>query len=375
MKSINYKAINWLIYLITFILLYFFLEKLRIIIVLQDIVAALFPFFLAFFIAWFMHPVGLWIAKKTKLSNKFSMVLAIVINIILLLIIIGVIIPLVIYQLISLLTDFEQIIDSALVNIRSIANNLGLSDSAIVEMYNRLYENIRNFILPEGSTGVTFKAFLEFVKANISILSSALSVAVDLITSTGSLIIKVIIAYIMSFYFIGDVKGFTSKLLKLIGGKKYVEHAHVFREISETILAYIRGLILDCTFLFVIEAIGLSIIGVPSAILLAMIAAMFNIIPYVGPIIGGIPIALIAMSQGFDVFLLSLVVVFGSQFIEAYFILPRIMSKVTNLHPVSVIVGLIIFYQLFGFIGMIIATPTIASINVLLKHSKYDIRL
>lgn len=375
MKSINYKAINWLIYLITFILLYFFLEKLRIIIVLQDIVAALFPFFLAFFIAWFMHPLGLWIAKKTKLSNKFSMVLAIVINIILLLIIIGVIIPLVIYQLISLLTDFEQIIDSALVNIRSIANNLGLSDSAIVEMYNRLYENIRNFILPEGSTGVTFKAFLEFVKANISILSSALSVAVDLITSTGSLIIKVIIAYIMSFYFIGDVKGFTSKLLKLIGGKKYVEHAHVFREISETILAYIRGLILDCTFLFVIEAIGLSIIGVPSAILLAMIAAMFNIIPYVGPIIGGIPIALIAMSQGFDVFLLSLVVVFGSQFIEAYFILPRIMSKVTNLHPVSVIVGLIIFYQLFGFIGMIIATPTIASINVLLKHSKYDIRL
>jgi predicted PurR-regulated permease PerM len=163
--------------------------------------------------------------------------------------------------------------------------------------------------------------------------------------------------------------------LRFLAQEKYETQITVFLDCSNTLFSYLRGVMIDSIIVTIAVTIGLWFLGVPSSFLFGVIAGIFNVIPYVGPILGGIPIFIVSLSVGIHTFFWSLLVVFGTQFIDGNFIQPKIMSKAMNVHPVSIIVGLIIFGELFGFLGLVISTPLIGVINVLLKHSKHEIKL
>ena len=98
-------------------------------------------------------------------------------------------------------------------------------------------------------------------------------------------------------------------------------------------------------------------------------------VPYLGPVLGGIPIVLFGFSVDVKTGLLAFVLAVVVQSIESVFLQPKILGKKTNLKPTSVLVGVLIFSSVFGLVGFVIATPSMAMIRILLKHSKYDIRL
>ena len=136
-------------------------------------------------------------------------------------------------------------------------------------------------------------------------------------------------------------------------------------KINKTLRGYVNGALFDASIILVACAICFSLFGLKSAILFALFCAIMNVIPYAGPYIGAVPALLVGFSQstsiGFAV-LISIVVI---QTIEGNILSPIVMSKTTNVKPVAIIIGLLIFGHFFGILGMILSTPIIGVCKVI----------
>ena len=118
---------------------------------------------------------------------------------------------------------------------------------------------------------------------------------------------------------------------------------------------------------FVCDTIGFSIIGLKSALLFGLFCGITDLIPYIGPYLGTVVATVVGLTQspliGLGVFIIACVV----QLIESYVLQPIVMSKATNLHPVVIICGLLIFGHFFGIVGMILASPIMSVIKVIFE--------
>ncbi len=112
--------------------------------------------------------------------------------------------------------------------------------------------------------------------------------------------------------------------------------------------------------LFVFQSVALGLVGLKGPLVFGLFCAITDIIPYIGPYIGGIPAVLVGFSMSPTTGLLALLAVVLCQCLENYFLQPVVMGKTMKLHPVTIIVGLLIFNNFFGILGMVLATPTIS---------------
>jgi predicted PurR-regulated permease PerM len=114
--------------------------------------------------------------------------------------------------------------------------------------------------------------------------------------------------------------------------------------------------------------VGLSLIGVKSALVLAVFGGFMEFIPYIGPILVGIPIIIIALSQSPLTAALALVIQIAIQQLENHVIVPKVMQKAVGLNPLVSIVALLVGAKLFGIVGMLLAIPVTTSISVVLTE-------
>ena len=142
-------------------------------------------------------------------------------------------------------------------------------------------------------------------------------------------------------------------------------YAHVSWQLSH----FIRGRILEAMIIGVVVWMGLSLTDIRYAPILAVIAGATNLVPYIGPIIGMIPglvIALVDLGMGGQFWWILCVYVLLAQIILDNFILiPILISKVSNLHPLWVILAIIMGGKLYGVMGMIIGVPIASIINII----------
>lgn len=358
-NKINSHLVNLILGVILSILVLVLFEYINLLEKLIELFIALAPFYIGFFIAWLMKPLGLWISKRTKISIKISNFISIFISIFVLLIVILVILPMAIVQFGQLIVDSGNIISDLKLRL----SFLNLDATLFVEFYDKYL------------AGFVAKIDTQDVLKGLNIAFDSVTYVITAVYGVINFVIQIVLAYIIAFYFINDISSFAKKSIRFLSHENAPHHYKNALEVSRVLFGYFRGLVIICSFIGIVVGIGCSLIGLPSPVLFGVFAAFTNVIPYIGPIIGGIPVMIIALSLGFDTFLLALVVVFGTQFIESNFLQPKIMSKSSNLHPVSIIVGLIIFGNLFGILGMMISTPIIAAINVIIKNSRFDIHL
>ena len=357
MKGLNFKILNKFIYITTIIILILFLKYIGIVDLLWELLASLTPFYMAFIIAWLMRPLGKKFSKTFKISERLGNFIAILINIFVLVGIVLIFLPFLFSQFSSFSDKVPQFVEGLSVSLKELST-----------IFNIDYATISSFV-SQYTQDLTFAKYLGYV-------FNSLGVVISFFGSIFGVISQIVFAYIIAFYFINDIKGFFSKTLKLISEEESFEkNMQIAEEVSVTLYGYTRGLFLVCSAIFVMVTIGCSIIGLPNPMLLGLIAAFFNVVPYLGPILGGIPIFLIALSINLETAAWSLLVIFGSQFLEANFLQPRIMAQQTNLRPTTIIIGLFLFSSLFGFVGILISTPCLAALGVILKHSKLDIKI
>ena len=162
--------------------------------------------------------------------------------------------------------------------------------------------------------------------------------------------------------------------LKLIIPTKYKKEVWgLLSRINYILNKFIRGTLYSSLIIFGATFIGLLILKVPAAIILAIFCAVTNVIPYIGPYIGAVPAIIIGFTVSPLTGILVIVILAVIQTIEGNILSPIIMGKTVKLSPVTILIGLLVFGYFLGMLGMIIATPIIAVIKeiILFYNEKY----
>jgi predicted PurR-regulated permease PerM len=170
-------------------------------------------------------------------------------------------------------------------------------------------------------------------------------------------IINLVVVFVVSFYLSIERSGI-SRILKIFTPQHYEESVNkVWENTQKKIGGWFRAQLIIAVLLIFITYIGLSIIGIPYALLLSLVAGLFGLIPY-GIFIAIIPAVIIAgISGGFKLAIVVLLFYLLVQQVLDYGVQPYIFKKMTGIPPLLVILSVIIGTQLFGFAGLIIAIP------------------
>ena len=146
-------------------------------------------------------------------------------------------------------------------------------------------------------------------------------------------------------------------------------------KINETLYSFVSGTLWLSLLLFIVSVIGFSIIGLNASILIAFVCVVTNLIPYIGPYMGAAVAGILGFAQGPAIGIITLIFIFIVQMLEGNILQPLVMSKKMNLSPITIIISLLIFENLFGILGMIIATPVVALLKIIyvFLDEKFDI--
>lgn len=172
-----------------------------------------------------------------------------------------------------------------------------------------------------------------------------------------------ILIVILSFYFAMQERGIENFLKIVIPFDKEAYVIDLWKRSKEKIGKWMQGQLILGVLIFVLVYLGLTIFGVPYALILAMMAGVLEIIPVFGPIMAAIPAVLLAFASGGTALALWITgfYLLVQQF-ESNLIYPLVVRKIVGVPPIIVILALIIGAQLAGFLGLLIAIPVVAAL-------------
>lgn len=178
---------------------------------------------------------------------------------------------------------------------------------------------------------------------------------------------NIVIIVFVGIYFAATPGVYTRGFIRLIPQHKRGRAREVIDEVGDSLANWLVGKALSMLIVGTSTAIGLSLLGVPLALILGVIAGLLDFIPYLGPIMAGVPAVLLALSISPEMAGYALLLFAAINMLEGYVLQPMIEAKAIDLPPALVIVMQLIFGTLFGFAGVALATPLAAVLSVLVK--------
>ena len=224
--------------------------------------------------------------------------------------------------------------------------------SAVQEIWDGIvhHEWARLLGLNREAPGQWIERLTQWLRENLPVLIAGIGSGIDALS-------RAFLAPVLSFYFLRDRELFGYRLSLCIPLKHRRRALHALQEMRREAGGYIRGQLLVALAVGLLTALGLLIVGIPAWLVLGLLMGACEFIPYIGPLIGGVPIALFSLPMGFHALLWGLGVTVLVQQIEGYFLSPRLMGEATGLHPVSVLLLLSAGGLLLGLPGMVGAVP------------------
>jgi predicted PurR-regulated permease PerM len=194
---------------------------------------------------------------------------------------------------------------------------------------------------------------------------------------TNSLIsglIIIVLGPVMAFYLLVDLPRLNRGAMALIPPARREEIRSLMDRIGQAIGGFFRGQLLVALFVGVASSLGLWAIGLPFWLLVGMVAGVFNLVPLVGPFIGGGLAVIIALIDGQPLKAVwAALVLLAVQQIDNHLISPNVMGRTVQLHPVVVMLALLVGASFAGLFGMLVIVPlvAVAKIVFLFMWSKY----
>ena len=177
-------------------------------------------------------------------------------------------------------------------------------------------------------------------------------------------IFGVVTVLILTFYMLVDSWSLRESALKLFPKARRERADAASRVVMEKVSAWLTGQLLLASTIGITSAVGLWSLGIPFFYVLALISAIGEMIPIVGPILAAIPAIAVASTVSMKKVLLVIIFFLVQQQLENHILVPKIMSRQVGVSPVTVIVSLLIGGSLLGVVGAILAVPTAAILQV-----------
>ncbi|MDN4071021.1 AI-2E family transporter [Paenibacillus sp. FSL R5-0407] len=170
---------------------------------------------------------------------------------------------------------------------------------------------------------------------------------------------------IMLYYMLKEDHRVTPSLVRMVPKNFRREGEITIHDIDTMLKGFIAGRMISAVVLAVMSFLGFWLIGLPYPLLLAIVGALFNFIPYFGSLLGAIPCVIVAFTVSPSMVLWVIIIVFIAQQIEGNLISPYIYGKTINIHPLTTIVLLLIAGDFGGILGMILAIPVYMMLKII----------
>lgn len=307
---------------------------------------------LAFVINYTVAPIVNWL-ERHHVSRNLAILVMFILGGIFIFGGIYIIVPLITTQVQSLLNDAPQL------------------QADLIKLVRSQEDQFKHYFnLSEVNFSETINAWLlEKTKSFSVLLPSAVTHSLSVL----------LFAPLFAYFMLQDGRKLNHSLLSLVPNSYFEMALSLQHKINEQLGGFIRARFLEGAIVGLVVWFGLQVMGFPFAPLLGICAALTNLIPYVGPIIGAVPAIAIALispsakildSFGLNLLLVSSVYL-AAQLIDILFIIPLVVAKIVNLHPALVIIVITIGAQLMGVLGMIISIP-VASVLKLSITAVYE---
>lgn len=182
--------------------------------------------------------------------------------------------------------------------------------------------------------------------------------------SVANLILLLTVAVFLAL----DAPMYRGGALRLVPPSYRVRAGRIMDEIAQALARWMGGQALDMVLVALATGLGLWLLGVPLALVLGLIAGLTNIIPVVGPFLSGIPAVLFALTQGFDMAIYVALLFVVIQQVEGNLLMPMIQRYAADLPPALTVLAIVAFGGLFGFAGIVLATPLLLVAIILVKR-------
>lgn len=324
----------------------FLLKEWKILVFIKEFLIVISPIFIGILIAWLFDPF----VRKLQ-EKKIPRVIGCIISYLVLLGALFFICYLFIPSLVGQIKDFIKVAPTIFEELTTFVTGLiSRFDSNNLINIKELKKQITEVISNYGASIVS-----ELPKYLLSVGKSLISFGVNFV-----------LGLMIGFYLLFDFDKFNENICEFLPKSWRNDYNELTQRINTSLRSYVQGVLLVMLLVFITQSIGLTLAGMEAPMLFALFCAVTDIIPYFGPYIGAIPAIIVGFTispiTGICV-IISIVVV---QLLENNFYQPLIMGHTMQLHPVTIMLGLLIFQHFFGILGMVIATPVIACIKVLL---------
>lgn len=228
-------------------------------------------------------------------------------------------------------------------------------------------------LLPFFTVGQLTKRFESFISHGI--INSFDQITPFLLNIFSVLILVVIVPFI-TFFILKDSKIIMRGMLQVMPNNYFEISYWIMKKVAVQLGRYVRGWVFDAVFVGIACGLGYYIIGVNNSLPLGLISGMGHLVPYFGPIIGGIPAIVISVIQygNFSQVPSIIIMILIVYIIDNGLIQPYVYSKSVDMHPLIIILLILIGSQLFGVLGMFLAIPTATVVKTLVKEIYFALK-
>lgn len=311
------------------------------------------PFFIAFALAYLLDPLVDRL-EKWKLSRTPAVILLLTLFFVVTAAATLVLVPLFRAQMEHLVQNIPSYMQTLQDWGRPLIENIGWLEPG------KIQEAINDGIQKMGELPVQFLGNVsDFLWTSLSSLLSVIMVAVNLF-----------IIPVAMFYLLRDFDRINSKIVNLVPPRIRQQFVDIFKEIDRVLSRFVRGQLMVATLMAGMYSVGLFACGTPMSLLIGVFAGYASLVPYLGLVVGFVPAALLTFLQFQELNpVLGVVAVFGvAQALEGMVITPRVVGDQVGLHPVAIMLSVLVGAELFGLLGVFLAVPVAAVINVLMRR-------
>jgi predicted PurR-regulated permease PerM len=216
---------------------------------------------------------------------------------------------------------------------------------------------------------------VSFLTSKLASLAPQLTgLAVSGITGAVGVLVDVVVTLILAFWLMRDGPRLRSGLLALLPTRVGRELDFALDAYVVVVGGYVRAQLVLAVVVGALAGVGTALLGVPFPLVIALTAALFELIPLVGPFAGGAVALLLALTKSPTLALFTLLLFLFIHAVEGYILVPRIQARFVQLHPLLTLVALFAGVEVAGFLGALVAVPVASYLAVLLRSAVGDWR-